>query len=135
MESVKGLWSDIHQSEHINVLEIRAVLLALIHFQTLIARFMLLIAADNTTVLAYIEKQSGIHSFLLCALAWEIWMLCHKLQVSLFVRHIPSRLDVIVNALSRQNQQTNTEWQLHPPVLEPFAIDGIIRMSIYLQHI
>jgi len=94
----------------------RAVLLALIQFQTLIARSMLLVATDSTTVLAYIEKQGGTHSFLQCSLAWEIWMLCYNYHVSLFVCHIAGRLNVIADALSFQTQQTNTEWHLHPSI-------------------
>jgi len=85
-----------------------------LQFQTLIAHSMLLVATDNTAILAYIEKQGDTHSFL-CTLAWEIWT-CHKYNVSLFVCPIAGRLDMIADALSPQTQQTNTEWHLHPSI-------------------
>jgi len=113
-----GLWTGACLHEHINVLEMRAVLLALTHFQTLIAQSALLIATDNTTVLAYIEKQGGTRSSTLCALAWQIWSLCHELHVSLSVRHIPGKLNVVADSLSRQLNPVHTEWQLHPQIFQ-----------------
>ena len=52
--TVSGVWEDYHLEEHINLLEMRPVLLSLRHFQELIQRQSLLIATDNTTVVAYL---------------------------------------------------------------------------------
>ena len=49
-----GVWEDCHLEEHINLLKMRAVLLSLRHFQEVIQRQSLLIATDNTTVVAYL---------------------------------------------------------------------------------
>ena len=44
---------------HINHLELKAVFLALKEFQTLVCNKTVLIAIDNTTVVAYINKEGG----------------------------------------------------------------------------
>jgi non-ribosomal peptide synthetase component F len=43
----------VQQQEHINLLEMRAVLLALQHFKTLLVSKAVVLATDNTTVVAY----------------------------------------------------------------------------------
>ncbi|VDI27842.1 Hypothetical predicted protein [Mytilus galloprovincialis] len=45
--------------EHINILEMKAVLLALSHFQSLLQNKSLVLATDNTTVVAYLRNQEG----------------------------------------------------------------------------
>ena len=55
---------------HINFLELKAVLLALKRFQHLVQGKVVLVATDNTTVVAYINKEGGMSSGSLCALLW-----------------------------------------------------------------
>jgi carbamoyl-phosphate synthase large subunit len=49
-----------HLEEHIHLLEMRAVLLSLRHFQEVIQRQSLLIATDNTTVAAAFAILDGL---------------------------------------------------------------------------
>ena len=67
----------------------RTVLLSLRHFQEMIQRQSLLIATDNTTVVAYLQNQGGTHSFSLYLLYREMLLLCDSLQTVLTVRHVP----------------------------------------------
>ena len=57
--STKGLWSDRDKRIHINVLELRAVSLALQRFKDQCQNQTVLVATDNSTVVAYINKQGG----------------------------------------------------------------------------
>ena len=75
-----------------------------------------LVATDNTTVVAYINKEGGMKSGSLCALLWRILSWCTRQQVTLRARHIPGRLNVIADKLSRLGQTIQTEWSLHPEV-------------------
>ena len=52
----------------------------------------------------------------LCALLWRILTWCARRQVVLKARHIPGRLNVIADKLSRLGQTIQTEWSLHPEV-------------------
>ena len=57
----KGLWSDREKRLHINVLELKAVSLALQRFKDQCQNQTVLVATDNSTVVAYITKQGGTH--------------------------------------------------------------------------
>ena len=64
----------------------------------------MLVATDNSTVVAYINKQGGTHSAEMCALLWKIMTWCHHYQITLRDRHIPGCLNVMGNLLSRSNR-------------------------------
>ena len=68
----RGTWSLPESKLHINYLELKAVFLALKEFQKLCMGKMVLVATDNTTVVAYINKEGGMRSGPLCALLWRI---------------------------------------------------------------
>ena len=55
--STKGLWSDREKRLHINVLELKAVSLALRNFKYQRQNQTVLVATDNSTVVAYINKE------------------------------------------------------------------------------
>ena len=116
--STKGLWSDREKRLHINVLELKAVSLALRDFKDQCQNQTVLVAMDNSTVVAYINKQGGTHSAEMCALLWKIMTWCHHYHITLKARHIPGCLNVMVDLLSRSNQVQSTEWSLHPQVFK-----------------
>ena len=60
--------------------------------------------------------QQGGRSGSLCALLWRLLCWCNLRQVVLKARHIPGRLNVIADKLSRQGQVIQTEWSLHQEV-------------------
>ena len=68
--TARGIWSVPESHLHINFLELKAVLLALKRFQPLVQGKVVLVATDNTTVVAYINKEGGMRSGSLCALLW-----------------------------------------------------------------
>ena len=115
--TARGTWSLPESKLHINHLELKAVFLALKEFRTLCYKTVL-IATDNTTVIAYINKEGGMKSGSLCALLWRILSWCTRQQVTLRARHIPGRLNVIADKLSRLGQTIQTEWSLHPEVFQ-----------------
>ena len=116
--STKGLWSEREKRLHINVLELKAVSLALRDFKDQCQNQTVLVATDNSTVVAYINKQGGTHSAEMCALLWKIMTWCHHYHITLKARHIPGCLNVMADLLSRSNQVQSTEWSLHPQVFK-----------------
>ncbi|CAG2207515.1 unnamed protein product [Mytilus edulis] len=99
--TASGLWSGAQLEEHINLLEMRAVFLSLRQFQAVIQGQSLLVATDNSTVVAYLQNQGGTHSFSLYHLSKEILLLCHSLNIFLSVRHVPGSQNLLADALSR----------------------------------
>ena len=116
--STKGLWSDRAKRLHINVLELKAVSLALRSFKDQCQNQTVLVATDNSTVVAYINKQGGTHSEAMCVLLWKIMTWCHHYHIPLKARYIPGCLNVMADLLSRSNQVESTEWSLHPQVFK-----------------
>ena len=57
--TARGTWSVPESKLHINHLELKAVFLALKEFQDLCSNNIVLVATDNTTVVAYINKEGG----------------------------------------------------------------------------
>ena len=120
--SAKGLWSNRENRLHINVLELKAVSLALQRFKDQCQNQTVLVATDNSTVVAYINKQGGTHSVEMCALLWKIMTWCHCNQITLKTRHISGWLNVMANLLFRSNQVQSTEWSLHPQVFKQICL-------------
>ena len=60
--STKGLWSEGDKKLHINVLEVKVVSLTLRSFKDHCQNQTVLVAMDNSTVVAYINKQGRTHS-------------------------------------------------------------------------
>ena len=115
--TARGTWSLPESKLQINYLELKAVF-ALKEFQNLCANKIVLVATDNTTVMSYINKEGGMRSGTLCALLWRILTWCTRHQVTLKARHIPGRLNVVADKLSRLGQTIQTEWSLLPEVFQ-----------------
>ena len=98
-----GLWSHPEWHLHINLLEMKAVLLALQFFKMYCKNNQVLITSENTSVMTYIKTQGGVRSVVLCALLWRILTWCHKDNVTLRSRHIPVSLNVITNCLFQED--------------------------------
>ena len=110
----KGLWSDREKRLHINVLELKAVSLALRDFKDQCQNQTVLVATDNSTVVAHINKQGGTHSAEMCALLWKIMTWCRHYHITLKARHISGCLNVMADLLSRSNQvQTDLPEVVH----------------------
>ena len=120
--SAKGLWSDREKRLHINILELKAVSLALQRFKDQCQNQTVLVTTDNSTVVAYINKQGGTHLAEMCALLWKIITWCHRYQITLKARHILGCLNVMADLLSRLNQVQSTEWSLHPQVFKQICL-------------
>ena len=114
----KGLWSDNKKRLHINVLELKVVSLALRIFKDQCQNQTVLVATDNSTVVAYINEQGGTPSAGMRTLLWKIMTWCHHHQITLKARHIPGCLNVMADLLSRSNQVQSTGWSLHSQVFK-----------------
>ena len=114
--TARGVWSEPESHLHINFLELKVVFLALKSFEHLCRDQTVPVATDNATVVSYINKEGGMRSGSLCALLWRLLSWCHPRGIVLRARHIPGRLNVIVDKLSRHNQVIQTEWSLSQQV-------------------
>ena len=145
--TVSGNWTDQEKLLHINVLELKAVFLALKSFQNRILDKRVLIATDNATVVSYLNKQGGTHSWDMCLLVWRIMAYCNPRNILIRARHIQGCLNVISDSLSRKDKIIQTEWSLHPqifslickvwhtPMVDMFATNLNHKLPIYVSPV
>ena len=88
-----------------------AVLRALEVWFAALAEKSVLILSDNSTVVAYLSKQGSTKSEVLCQLATNVWQFAQLHSIDLQARHIPGRLNVLADGLSRRRVFA-TEWTL-----------------------
>ena len=125
-----GYWSPAWKTQHIYVLEMQAVWLALQAFADYIKGNSILLSTDNTTVAAYLNRQGGTHSQSLCNMAVEIMLWCAKNRVHIKARYLPGRLNALADCLSRKGNVVQTEWSLNQRVADlVFQLWGTPRYS------
>ena len=105
---VSGVWWE-QKLLHVNLLEMKALFLALQSFQELVARRRVTEMCDNSTVVAYINKQGGTVSSSLCSLASQLLRWTESLDVHLNARYLPGQSNVLANLLSHRDQVIGTE--------------------------
>ena len=77
-------------------------------------------------------EPEGMLSLPMFHLSWDIPLLSQQHGISLSVRHIPSRLNVLADSLSRKLQIIGTEWFLHPGILcQMFSIWYIPELDLF----
>ena len=115
---VSGVWSSKERTLHINNLELRAVVLALKHWERVVIGKTILVGSDNSTMVAYINKQGGTVSRSLCMETKEMLIWCHQREIILRARYIPGKLNALADQLSRRGQILHTEWSLCPRIFK-----------------
>ena len=80
---VNGVWTSWWLCQHINVLELRAVLLALHHCLPRLRSHHVIVHTDSTVTAAYINRQGGLGSPALCKFATILWQWAHPHFLSL----------------------------------------------------
>lgn len=115
-KKANGRWTEIQARDHINVLELRAVMFGLESLYTS-ERRVIKIMTDNATTVAYINRQGGVKSKECQRQAKRIWLWAEKTQNWIIAAHIPGKQNVIADLCSRQFKD-NTEWQLSESIFE-----------------
>lgn len=120
---ISGVWSTRERDCHINWLEMRAVQLALIHFESILLNKRVLLRCDNSTVVSYVNREGGTKSFQLCCLVWEIFNWCKIRKIVIRAAHIPRKKNVLADNLSRGRQGVRiTEWSLKQELVNQFFL-------------
>jgi ribonuclease HI len=80
---LSGTWSIQKASLHINCLELKAIINALKSWIPFIKGSQVMVATDNTSVVAYINKQGGTHSRSLLTFTQELllWLNTHEITL------------------------------------------------------
>ena len=115
---ISGQWSSAWAKHHINWLELQAVWLTLQHFLPQVRDTTVDVLMDNSTTVAYINKEGGTQSPTLCYLALDLWAWCRQHRIYLVANHISGVRNVLAITLSRGKHNHPTAWSLHKTVVQ-----------------
>ena len=110
-EFTQGFWSPQEQLLHINVLELRAVLMGLANLCHGLQHCHILIQIDNTTAVSYINNMGGTHSVKCNSVAKDIIMWAKQRNIWLTATHIVGKDNNWADRLSRKIND-NLEWTI-----------------------
>lgn len=106
-----GHWSAIEQTEHINVLELKAAFLTLKALCSDSVNEHVRINLDSTVALSYVQKMGGGRSEELNDIARDMWLWCRERSIWLSTAHVPGVLNVEADQLSR-SMNIDMEWAI-----------------------
>lgn len=107
-----GRWSEEELLLHINVLEIKAVLLGLQSFLKGVSNTTVAVRCDNTTAVAYINKMGGTKSVSCNDATFQIWHWAEIRNNWVVASYIPGVNNTEADFESRHFSD-NTEWTLN----------------------
>lgn len=110
-ESTRGWWDHSEKDNHINFLELKAILYGLKCFAGKLDNCNILIRTDNTTALAYINRMGSVQHPTLNYLARKIWQWCEVRELWIFASYISSADNWQADIASRILPD-ETEWSL-----------------------
>ena len=126
------VWTEEQSRLHINVLEMKAIFLSLSRAAHKVKNSSVLVSTDNTTVVAYIRHQGGTHSTELSEEVWNVLNLCLAHNIHLLAKHIPGRLNILADRMSRIDKPISTEWSLNQEIANKiFQIMGFPSIDLF----
>ena len=115
--SASGQWKTEESTQHINCLELTAVLFGLKSLLNDVKRAHIKILSDNTTTVACINKMGTTHSESCNRLACEIWDWAISHESWLTSSHIPGKQNTEADKQSRKSVSC-TEWKLKSSIFQ-----------------
>ena len=110
--STGGPWSEEEQKVHINILELKAVHLAILTF----AKFQDTCPDGQQNSFELPGKDGGTHNKDLLGLSKQIWDYLHSKKITITAEYLPGHLNVTADWESH-NFQDKSDWKLLPEVL------------------
>ena len=133
---ISSIWTRSDTRLHISTLELKAVILH--YWVSVLLGCQVMIAADNSAVVAYINKQGGTHSHTLLRLVVDLFLWLQTQNIAIRARHIPGSLNVIADRLSQAEAVHNNRVKSPPRNSEPNIRDvenfSIGHVCHSLQH-
>lgn len=108
---VQGRWNREESQLPISVLELRAIRLALLDFNSQVLNCAILVRTDNIAAKAYVNNQDGLKSSALQKEAMKVlkWLESHLLNIR--AEHIKGTVDIQADWLSKEIMAPS-EWSL-----------------------
>ena len=112
------MWSQEENSLHVNMMEMKALSLALAAFLPQLSGQSVVPMSNNAMDVAYLWHQGGTVCRVLCHMAAEVVLWTKHHLVSLMARYILGTRNVLADQFSHPEQVLPTEWSRLPRVFE-----------------
>ena len=139
---ISGTWEQAFRSAHINVLELQAVWNALRHFVHDLRGHHVLVISDNTSVVAYLNREGGTRSRSLNDLVRPLVLWCMEHSITLQAAHLAGADNLQADALSRPEAQSrrdrfkSVEWSLDQDVADRLFLRwGTPVLDLFATHL
>ena len=137
-DDINGRWSLLEQNMDINCLELKAIKLAIQSYAPLYDNcHHIRIMSDNTSAIAYINKQGGTRCMAQNILAVEIWKFVMDMGIHISAAHIPGKHNILADEASRKFQDA-AEWKLQPnkfkSLVKAYGLPDIDLFASRLNH-
>ena len=145
--TVTAKWA-AHQSKwSSNKREMQAILEAVTLWRALMKNAVLLVATDNTTAMAYINKQGGLRSSVLHDMTLQLYRIAYEDNITITARHIQGKINLVPDMLSRPEQIFPAEWTLQlrefqnlcqrwgKPMIDAFATSLNHQLPLYYSPV
>lgn len=126
-----GAWSQEEARNHINYLEMLAVMLALQSFEKEVTGKHVKLLVDNSTTVNILNNMGTSHSRDLNNLNTQIWQWCINRNIWITVAHIPGKANIIADRESRVKQY-GREWSLNHSIFNMCMIKLSVEPTIDL---
>ncbi|XP_037611715.1 uncharacterized protein LOC119479819 [Sebastes umbrosus] len=127
----RGVWKPPWDTEHINVLELRAVHLALRAFLPFIRGRHVLVKSDSSAAVYHVNHQGGTKSLRCLKVAQRLLPWAFPRLASLKAVYVPGVLNRAADLLSRSGPLPG-EWRLHPEVVASLSTQfGMAQVDLF----
>ena len=117
--SLRGSWTTPQRRQHINVLEMEALLCAVRGFIPFLRHRAVRWMCDNSVAVSYIRKEGGTQSFQLTRLTIRVLKFCDRKDIVIVPVYLPGARNIQADSLSRPGQTLATEWAIDRQLLIP----------------
>ena len=111
-----GRWSEVEQKSHVNVLEIRAIHLAILSLFLDQTDLHLKVFSDSQVAINCISKEGSTKSLTCNTATRNLLLYCEKQNIELSMAHVPGVENVTADRRSRVFKNPNTEGSLDEQV-------------------
>ena len=130
---ISGKWSLAESQQHINLLELRAVGLALKTFCKHMFDCHILIRSDNQVAVRYVNTKGGTHSWILNEEAIQIWTWCRERNLTIQAEYLPGSQNEWVDMESRKKAEAS-DWRLDPVIFQQLQqVRGPLEIDLLQQ--
>ena len=106
-------WSAQEKMLHINVLELKGVLLAIQALPKNQRQIAVSLNMDNSTAVSYVNHKGGTHSMEFVLLTLEFWHWCMLRDIYLIAQHVPGKTNTLADRQWRDFKD-EASWKLDP---------------------